>query len=167
MVRGNLREQFVYPHNEEGAHDELIKEALKKVNFTEVLEGVDGDFSTQHPCIIVGCRAKNFLKSLFRPPIREDGSGESTHFALRQSLSRCRRRRAGCPRCPKKLRDREFEALLAGVNREENGHVAAFLQDFFVGLRGGVALFREGVEHEAGAGQTAGADALHREQRMV
>jgi putative ATP-binding cassette transporter len=44
MVQGNLREQLVYPQNEEGADDELIREALKKVNFTEVLDRVDGDF---------------------------------------------------------------------------------------------------------------------------
>ena len=44
MVQGNLREQLVYPQNEEGADDQLIREALEKVNFTEVLDRVDGDF---------------------------------------------------------------------------------------------------------------------------
>jgi putative ATP-binding cassette transporter len=44
MVQGNLRAQLVYPQNEEGADDELIKEALEKVNLTEVLDRVDGDF---------------------------------------------------------------------------------------------------------------------------
>lgn len=44
MVQGNLRAQLVYPQNEEGADDSLIKEALEKVNFTEVLDRVDGDF---------------------------------------------------------------------------------------------------------------------------
>lgn len=44
MVQGNLRAQLVYPQGEEGADDSLIREALKKVNFSEVLERVDGDF---------------------------------------------------------------------------------------------------------------------------
>ncbi|MEI8312534.1 MAG: ATP-binding cassette domain-containing protein, partial [Verrucomicrobiota bacterium] len=44
MVQGNLREQLVYPQNEEGADDRLIRAALEKVNFTEVLDRVDGDF---------------------------------------------------------------------------------------------------------------------------
>jgi putative ATP-binding cassette transporter len=44
MVQGNLRAQLVYPQNEESADDELIKEALKKVNFSDVLDRVDGDF---------------------------------------------------------------------------------------------------------------------------
>lgn len=44
MVQGNLRAQLVYPQSEEGADDELIKEALGKVNLTEVLDRVDGDF---------------------------------------------------------------------------------------------------------------------------
>lgn len=44
MVEGNLRAQLVYPRGEEGADDGLILEALKKVNFTEVLDRVDGDF---------------------------------------------------------------------------------------------------------------------------
>ena len=43
MVQGNLREQLVYPQNEEGADDGLIREALEKVNFADVLERVDGD----------------------------------------------------------------------------------------------------------------------------
>lgn len=43
MVQGNLREQLVYPHSEEGADDQLVREALKKVRFTEVLDRVDGD----------------------------------------------------------------------------------------------------------------------------
>lgn len=44
MLQGNLRSQLVYPQSEEGADDSLIREALKKVNFTEVLDRVDGDF---------------------------------------------------------------------------------------------------------------------------
>ena len=44
MVQGNLRAQIVYPQNEEGADDALIKEALKKVSFSDVLDRVDGDF---------------------------------------------------------------------------------------------------------------------------
>ncbi|MFZ4780184.1 MAG: ABC transporter ATP-binding protein/permease [Terrimicrobiaceae bacterium] len=44
MVQGNLRSQLVYPQSEEGADDDVIREALKKVNFTEVLNRVDGDF---------------------------------------------------------------------------------------------------------------------------
>jgi len=44
MVQGNLREQLVYPQSEEGADDHLIRQALEKVNFTEVLDRVDGDF---------------------------------------------------------------------------------------------------------------------------
>ena len=44
MVQGNLRAQLVYPRNEEGADDELIAQALGKVNFSEVLDRVDGDF---------------------------------------------------------------------------------------------------------------------------
>ena len=44
MVQGNLRAQLVYPRNEEGADDQLIAEALGKVNFSEVLDRVDGDF---------------------------------------------------------------------------------------------------------------------------
>jgi putative ATP-binding cassette transporter len=43
MVQGNLREQLVYPHSEKGADDQLIREALQKVRFTEVLDRVDGD----------------------------------------------------------------------------------------------------------------------------
>ena len=43
MLQGNLRAQLAYPQNEEGADDQLIKEALKKVNLTEVLDRVDGD----------------------------------------------------------------------------------------------------------------------------
>lgn len=43
MVQGNLRAQLVYPANEEGADDTLIKAALESVNFTEVLDRVDGD----------------------------------------------------------------------------------------------------------------------------
>lgn len=45
MVQGNLRSQLVYPQGQEGADDEEIKGALKKVNFTEVLDRVDGDFN--------------------------------------------------------------------------------------------------------------------------
>ncbi|MEI6279276.1 MAG: ABC transporter ATP-binding protein/permease [Verrucomicrobiae bacterium] len=44
MVQGNLRSQLVYPQSEEGADDDVIRAALKKVNFTEVLDRVDGDF---------------------------------------------------------------------------------------------------------------------------
>jgi len=44
MVQGNLRSQLVYPQSEEGSDDEVITEALKKVNFIEVLDRVDGDF---------------------------------------------------------------------------------------------------------------------------
>jgi len=44
MVQGDLREQLMYPQNEEGADDELIKKALEKVNLTEILDRVDGDF---------------------------------------------------------------------------------------------------------------------------
>ncbi len=44
MVQGNLRAQLVYPRNEEGADDQLIAQALGKVNFSEVLDRVDGDF---------------------------------------------------------------------------------------------------------------------------
>jgi putative ATP-binding cassette transporter len=43
MVLGNLREQLVYPQSEEGADDKVIRDALDKVNFTEVLDRVDGD----------------------------------------------------------------------------------------------------------------------------
>ena len=45
MVQGNLREQVVYPQNVEGTDDDLIREALKKVNFSELLDRVGGDFS--------------------------------------------------------------------------------------------------------------------------
>jgi putative ATP-binding cassette transporter len=45
MLQGNLRSQLVYPQSQEGADDEEIKGALKKVNFTEVLDRVDGDFN--------------------------------------------------------------------------------------------------------------------------
>ncbi len=45
MVQGNLRAQLVYPQSEEAADDDLIREALKKVNFSEVLDRVDGDFA--------------------------------------------------------------------------------------------------------------------------
>lgn len=44
MVQGNLRSQLVYPQSEEGADDDVIREALKKVNFSDVLDRVDGDF---------------------------------------------------------------------------------------------------------------------------
>lgn len=44
MVQGSLREQLVYPQNGESVDDRLIRDALKKVNFTEVLDRVDGDF---------------------------------------------------------------------------------------------------------------------------
>ncbi len=43
MVQGTLREQLLYPRNEEGAGDRLIIEALEKVNLSEVLDRVDGD----------------------------------------------------------------------------------------------------------------------------
>lgn len=45
MVQGTLRAQLVYPQNEEGADDQQIKEALNKVNFSDVLERVDGDLN--------------------------------------------------------------------------------------------------------------------------
>ena len=44
MVQGDLREQLMYPQNEEGADEGLIKKALEKVNLTEILDRVDGDF---------------------------------------------------------------------------------------------------------------------------
>ena len=44
MVQGNLREQLIYPQNEAGMDDDLIKAALEKVNLSEVLDRVDGDF---------------------------------------------------------------------------------------------------------------------------
>lgn len=45
MVQGNLREQVVYPQNDEGTNDEVIREALEKVNFSEVIDRVGGDFN--------------------------------------------------------------------------------------------------------------------------
>jgi len=45
MVQGSLRAQLVYPQSEEGADDQLIRQALGKVNFIEVLNRVDGDFN--------------------------------------------------------------------------------------------------------------------------
>lgn len=45
MVQGNLREQIVYPQNDEGIDDDLIREALKKVNFSELVDRVGGDFN--------------------------------------------------------------------------------------------------------------------------
>jgi len=45
MIQGNLRAQLVYPQSEEGIDDETIKTALNKVNFTEILERVDGDLN--------------------------------------------------------------------------------------------------------------------------
>ncbi|MEI6032948.1 MAG: ATP-binding cassette domain-containing protein [Verrucomicrobiae bacterium] len=45
MVQGSLRAQLVYPQSEEGADDQVIKAALEQVNFTEVLDRVDGDLS--------------------------------------------------------------------------------------------------------------------------
>lgn len=44
MVQGNLREQVVYPQNDEGIDDDLIRDALKKVNFSELVDRVGGDF---------------------------------------------------------------------------------------------------------------------------
>lgn len=44
MIQGNLRAQLLYPQGEEGADDQLIKDSLEKVNLTEVLDRVDGDF---------------------------------------------------------------------------------------------------------------------------
>ena len=44
MVQGTLREQLVYPQGQDGADDRLIIEALQKVNLTEVLDRVEGDF---------------------------------------------------------------------------------------------------------------------------
>ncbi len=43
MVQGNLKAQLVYPQNEEGIEETLIEEALKKVNFSEVLDRVNGN----------------------------------------------------------------------------------------------------------------------------
>ena len=43
MVQGTLREQLVYPQGQEGADDQLIKEALKKVNLLQLLDRVEGD----------------------------------------------------------------------------------------------------------------------------
>jgi putative ATP-binding cassette transporter len=43
MLQGTLREQLVYPQDQEGADDRLIKEALVTVNLTEVLDRVEGD----------------------------------------------------------------------------------------------------------------------------
>ena len=45
MVQGNLREQVVYPQNEEGTDDTLISDALEKVNFREAIDRVDGDLN--------------------------------------------------------------------------------------------------------------------------
>jgi putative ATP-binding cassette transporter len=45
MVQGNLREQIVYPQNDERIDDDLIREALKKVNFSELVDRVGGDFN--------------------------------------------------------------------------------------------------------------------------
>ena len=43
LVQGTLREQLVYPKSQDEADDRLIIEALKKVNFIEVLDRVEGD----------------------------------------------------------------------------------------------------------------------------
>jgi putative ATP-binding cassette transporter len=45
MVQGNLREQVVYPQNDEGTNDELIRQALEKVNFSELIDRVGGDLN--------------------------------------------------------------------------------------------------------------------------
>ncbi len=45
MVQGNLKEQVVYPQNDEGTDDEVIREALRKVNFSELVDRVGGDFN--------------------------------------------------------------------------------------------------------------------------
>jgi len=43
MVQGTLREELLYPQNNDGVDDRLIIWALGKVNLTEVLDRVDGD----------------------------------------------------------------------------------------------------------------------------
>jgi putative ATP-binding cassette transporter len=45
MVQGSLRAQLMYPATEEGADDTLLEAALDRVNLTEVLDRVDGDWS--------------------------------------------------------------------------------------------------------------------------
>jgi putative ATP-binding cassette transporter len=45
MVEGSLRAQLVYPQSEEKADEDLIREVLKKLNFSDVLDRVDSDFS--------------------------------------------------------------------------------------------------------------------------
>lgn len=43
MVEGNLRSQLLYPYPDRGVDDEQIREVVKKVNLTDVLERVDND----------------------------------------------------------------------------------------------------------------------------
>jgi len=45
MVQGNLREQVVYPQNEDETDDALIREVLEKVNFLEAIDRVNGDLN--------------------------------------------------------------------------------------------------------------------------
>jgi vitamin B12/bleomycin/antimicrobial peptide transport system ATP-binding/permease protein len=45
MVNGSLRAQLMYPQNEEGADDEAILAALKKVNLEDLLDRGDGDLN--------------------------------------------------------------------------------------------------------------------------
>ena len=45
MVNGSLRAQLMYPQNEEGADDEAILTALKKVNLEDLLDRGDGDLN--------------------------------------------------------------------------------------------------------------------------
>jgi len=44
MVEGSLRRQLVYPQGEDCANDNELRVALAKVNFTDVLDRVDGNF---------------------------------------------------------------------------------------------------------------------------
>jgi putative ATP-binding cassette transporter len=43
MIPGTLREQLLYPSTGEGIDDQLVIEALKKVNLADVLDRVEGD----------------------------------------------------------------------------------------------------------------------------
>jgi len=43
MVEGNLRSQLLYPYPDRGVDDDQIREVVKKVNLTDVLERVDND----------------------------------------------------------------------------------------------------------------------------
>lgn len=44
MVQGSLRDQLLYPGQNEDLTDPQIKAALKEVNLSEVVGRVDGDF---------------------------------------------------------------------------------------------------------------------------